>query len=152
MVSSSKTSNTLVQPTIHPEICHQICPHASHRSRENREMYRVLLVPRITIIEARKVSWSTNNSAKLWQIVWQTFPLENYEGKSNFCDVLVHQSCGSDTCRPQTSIHEHCRATPNLRPPLTPPELRRPGSSFDHHIPKIEPDTTPSTPPTPPSR
>lgn len=65
---------------------------------------------------------------------------------------LVHQSCGSDTCRPQTSIHDHCRTTPNLRPPLTPPELRRPGSSFDHHIPKIEPDTTPSTPPTPPSR
>ncbi|XP_048518724.1 LIM/homeobox protein Lhx9-like [Dendroctonus ponderosae] len=65
----------------------------------------------------------------------------------------VLQSCGSDTCRPQ--LHETCRSTPcpPSRPvqSITPPELRRPGSSFDHHIPKIEPDTTPSTPPTPPS-
>ncbi|XP_066260226.1 LIM/homeobox protein Lhx2 isoform X2 [Euwallacea similis] len=67
----------------------------------------------------------------------------------------MHQSCGSETCRPQTSLHDSCRTTSNapLRPPqpITPPDLRRPGSSFDHHIPKIEPDTTPSTPPTPPS-
>ncbi|XP_076263902.1 protein apterous-like isoform X2 [Rhynchophorus ferrugineus] len=54
----------------------------------------------------------------------------------------MHQSCGSDSCRSSPP-----------RPPqsVTPPELRRPGSSFDHHIPKIEPDTTPSSPPTPPS-
>ena len=73
-----------------------------------------------------------------------------------FLNIIVHQSCGSDNCRPHPCGPESCRLTPNVaaRPPqsVTPPDLRRPGSSFDHHIPKIEPDTTPSTPPTPPSR
>ncbi|XP_050312113.1 LIM/homeobox protein Lhx9-like isoform X2 [Anthonomus grandis grandis] len=59
---------------------------------------------------------------------------------NNNLSEKMHQSCGSDTCRPQQDPRS-----------VTPPELRRPGSSFDHHIPKIEPDTTPSSPPTPPS-
>lgn len=59
-----------------------------------------------------------------------------------------HQSsCGSeicrrhytDICRPHGS--DMCR---------TPAELPRPPSSFEHHIPKIEPIHAPSTPPTPP--
>ncbi|XP_044255370.1 LIM/homeobox protein Lhx9-like isoform X2 [Tribolium madens] len=53
-----------------------------------------------------------------------------------------HQSCGSDTCRPPP---------PALNQPPPPPgELCRPHSSFEHHIPKLEPLQTPGTPPTPP--
>lgn len=57
-----------------------------------------------------------------------------------------HQSCGSDTCRPPpagTSQQQHQQ--------LQPGELCRPHSSFEHHIPKLEPLQTPSTPPTPPT-
>lgn len=57
-----------------------------------------------------------------------------------------HQSCGSDTCRaPPTSIHQ-----PQHPPrPITPAELCRPHSSFEHHIPKLEP-LQPGSPATPP--
>ncbi|CAH1125159.1 unnamed protein product [Ceutorhynchus assimilis] len=58
----------------------------------------------------------------------------------------MHQTCISNTCRPREE-------SGTLRPSgsVTPPDLRRPGSSFDHHIPKIEPDGSPASPPTPPS-
>ncbi|XP_044759395.1 LIM/homeobox protein Lhx9-like isoform X1 [Coccinella septempunctata] len=57
-----------------------------------------------------------------------------------------HQSCGSEVCRPPPTSaggHQH--------PPrsVTPAELCRPHSSFEHHIPKLEPIQPPGTPPTP---
>lgn len=48
-----------------------------------------------------------------------------------------HTSCASDVCRPP----------PVCRPP-SPGELAH--SSFEHHIPKLEPLPAPGTPPTPP--
>ncbi|XP_060519661.1 protein apterous [Cylas formicarius] len=83
-----------------------------------------------------------------------------------------HQSCGSDICRPPPNhpacANDSCRTLSNHssgnaepcrsvvpfgRPArsVTPAELRRPQSSFEHHIPKIEPEQPPSNPPTPPS-
>ncbi|XP_023313088.1 protein apterous-like [Anoplophora glabripennis] len=57
-----------------------------------------------------------------------------------------HQSCGSDTCRaPPTSIHQPQHPARSL----TPAELCRPHSSFEHHIPKLEP-LQPGSPATPP--
>ncbi|KAJ8972805.1 hypothetical protein NQ314_000026 [Rhamnusium bicolor] len=58
-----------------------------------------------------------------------------------------HQSCGSDICRPPpTSSHQ-----PQHPPrPISPADLCRPHSSFEHHIPKLEP-LQPGTPPTPPA-
>ncbi|KAJ8954923.1 hypothetical protein NQ318_016863 [Aromia moschata] len=67
-----------------------------------------------------------------------------------------HQSCGSDVCRPPPSGsvggHQHHQQPPHLPArPLTPAELcGGPHSSFEHHIPKLEP-LGPGTPPTPPS-
>ncbi|KAJ8922154.1 hypothetical protein NQ315_004089 [Exocentrus adspersus] len=58
-----------------------------------------------------------------------------------------HQSCGSDTCRaPPTVGHQPGQLPPR---PVTPAELCRPHSSFEHHIPKLEP-LQPGSPATPP--
>lgn len=63
-----------------------------------------------------------------------------------------HQSsCASDICRPphQTDLCSTGRPMPDVC--RTPAELCRPHSSFEHHIPKLEPLQQPRTPPTPPT-
>ncbi|XP_049819461.1 LIM/homeobox protein Lhx2 isoform X3 [Aethina tumida] len=59
-----------------------------------------------------------------------------------------HQSCGSDICRPPPTSSSHL--PPHPPQSVTPAELCRPHSSFEHHIPKLEP-LQPNSPPTPPS-
>ncbi|CAG9864672.1 unnamed protein product [Phyllotreta striolata] len=57
-----------------------------------------------------------------------------------------HQSCGSEVCRPPHVTLAH-------QPPqrsITPPDICRPHSSFEQHIPKIEPLQS-STPPSSPA-
>ncbi|CAG9840207.1 unnamed protein product [Diabrotica balteata] len=59
-----------------------------------------------------------------------------------------HQSCGSEICRPphgSSGLSQH-----QTQRPLTPPDLCRPHSSFEQHIPKIEPLQS-STPPESPA-
>lgn len=57
-----------------------------------------------------------------------------------------HQSCGSEVCRPPHITSSH----PPQQRPITPADLCRPHSSFEQHIPKIEPLQS-STPPSSPA-
>nr|XP_023030015.1 protein apterous [Leptinotarsa decemlineata] len=58
-----------------------------------------------------------------------------------------HQSCGSEICRPPHSSSHQPQHPPHS---VTPAELCRPHSSFEQHIPKIEPLQS-STPPSSPT-